>query len=151
MLKKSVLVGAPFGLLMLMASSAQAWETQCNKERCGVSISVDDAEKKQHLLTLSILRDRSGANPGMVLTTPLGVGLEPGARILVSGQEIKLPFKVCYPNGCQAFATLTPESLSTLRLAQELEVQFFIQTMDKPTAAKIDLAGLAEALDKPIE
>ena len=68
-------------LVSALASStlAQAWTTECKDKRCGISIDVNDEAKKQKLLTLALLRNKDGSDPAVLLTTPLGVALEPGA------------------------------------------------------------------------
>jgi len=130
------------------ASHANAWTTECKERRCGISINVNDESQKQRLLTLAMLVNKDGSDPAILLTTPLGAALEPGVRLIVGQRELGLKFKVCYPDGCQAHASLAPADLVEFRGAANIDVRFFVQNNDKPLSAKIDIAGLSEAIDK---
>jgi invasion protein IalB len=134
----------------LMAVAASAWTTDCKDNRCGVSVNVNDDAKKQRLLTFSVLLNKDGSDAGVLVVTPLGTALDAGLRLIAGGKETRLQFKVCYPDGCQAYAAMTADELAAFRAAPDVDVQFFVQGSDKPLSAKIDLAGfdagVAEAM-----
>lgn len=133
-------------LILLMHQPAQAWTTECRENRCGISIAVKDEPSDRRLLSLAVLVNKDGSDPAVVLTTPLGTALEPGARLLIGPQEMKLTFKACFPDGCQAYRELSEDEHSVLRSASTVDALFFAQGSDKPFSAKIELTGLDAAL-----
>ena len=132
---------------VLLTTGAKAWTTECKDQRCGISINVNDEAKKQRLLTLAILVNKDGTDPSLFMTAPLGLALEPGARLVIGTREIALKFKVCYPDGCQAVASLTAADLADLRAAASVDTRFFVQGNEKPLSATIDFTGLGAAID----
>ena len=134
------------GFFFLPETPAQAWTTDCQENRCGASVAVKDEVSNRKLLSFAVLVNRDGSDPAVLLTTPLGTALEPGARIVAGSQDIPLTFKACYPDGCQAYGELTEDQRSALSNATTVEARFFAQGNDKPYSAEIELTGLNAAL-----
>ena len=139
---------AACAVLLACASPALAWTKDCKENRCGLSISALDATSKKPMLTFTVLADKDKSKPAVVVMLPLGVALEPGVKMVIGEKQVPLAFKVCVPDGCQAYADVKAEDWGAMTAAKSLEVRFFALAADKPISAPIDLSGLTDELSK---
>ncbi len=142
-------VAAVFGLLCMAIShpaNAALWTTECNDQRCGFSIAITENASQKKLVVFTVLSPKNTDSPSVLIVTPLGAALEPGARILFGQEELVLIFKVCLNDGCRAFADVTDNQLDKLVAAKMIEVRFFAQTQPAPYSVKFATDGLAEAI-----
>ena len=115
------------GLLMIghPARSQEAAACDATTDRCS-SMARLMTEADETFATVTLQIDRSGANPILLVTAPLGIAARPGARLILEpgSAEIPLPLDVCFPDGCRASAELSAAQLSQLAEARSLSVQF---------------------------
>lgn len=140
---------AVFGLMCMVIghpANASIWATECNDQRCGVSISITETASSKKLVVFTVLIPKGEGSSSVLIVTPLGAALEPGARILFDQDEVKLTFKVCLNDGCRAFADVTQSQLDKLVAAKIIEVRFFAQTQPAPYSVKFATDGLSEAI-----
>lgn len=105
-------------------------------------------EGEQTFAAVSLQADRTGAEPVLFVTAPLGIAARPGVRIVASpgAAEIALPLDVCFPDGCRASAELTAEQLAALAGAESLSVQFIPFSGTETLGADLEAARLVDPL-----
>lgn len=136
--------------LLLAASSAQAQDAAiCDAatNRCtGMARLV--AEENKTFATVSLQIDRSGTDPVLLVTAPLGIAIRPGVRIVLNpgASEIPLPLDVCFPDGCRASTELSAMQMSQLGEAQTLSVQFIPFSSSETVAGDLEAADLITPL-----
>ena len=131
--------------------AASAWTSECKDKVCRVSVEATGTAQNKRFLTFTVLFDRDGSNPAIVMTTPLGTVLDAGARFVVGSEELKLIYKVCFPDGCQAIAQLNAEQLTMLKGQAAGSARFFAHGKDQPLAADVALTGLDEAMNEAMK
>jgi invasion protein IalB len=139
----ALLIGAG---LIGPARADDTWTTTCEGDRCTARLTVADVATGKTFASVGLQVGPDGAEPGLLVFTPLGVAVKPGVRAVIDGRSFEVPFDVCYPDGCRAVAQLTAEDLEIWLTAESSSVQFFPFASDKPVAADIPLAGLRAAL-----
>ena len=127
-------------------ANASVWTTECNAQRCGVSIAITENASQKKIAVFSVLTPKDGSSSSVLIVTPLGTALEPGARILFDQEEVSLSFKVCLNDGCRAFADMAKIQLDKMIAAKMIEVRFFAQTQPAPYSVKFATDGLSEAI-----
>jgi invasion protein IalB len=90
--------------------------------------------------------DKAGSDLRLGAALPLGVAVEPGARLILGETTIDARYEVCFPDGCRAMATLPADQLGPLGEAASIELRFFAFGQEKPIAVEIPLDGLTEAV-----
>lgn len=130
--------------LLLAGSSAQAQDAAtCDAatNRC-ISMARLVAEEDKTFATVSLQIDKSGTDPVLLVTAPLGIAARAGVRIVITpgASEIPLPLDVCFPDGCRASTELSAMQMSQLGEAQTLSVQFI------PFSSSETVAGDLEAV-----
>ena len=136
---------------LLFAGQAFAWEAECKEGKCGSSVVASQSSTGKPLLKLTFLFNEDGSNPSLIMMTPLGTSVDAGARLKVDNIEAKLVYKVCYPDGCQAFAKLSAAEWDGVIKAKTGQAQFFDQSNGKLFSADIDLTGLADSVAKVLK
>jgi invasion protein IalB len=130
------------------ATPALSWTKDCTQDRCGLSITALDQTSKKPMLTFTVLANKDKSAPGVIVMLPLGVALEPGVKLVVGDQQIAMAYKVCMPDGCQAYANISNDDWAKLLAAKSVEVRFFPLAADKPISSALDLSGLSNELSK---
>ena len=101
---------------------------------------------KKPVFTFTLLINKDKSAPAAIAMLPLGVALAPGVKLVVGEAQTALAFKVCVPDGCQAYADLSPDEWAKITAAKTLQVRFFPLSSDKPVSSELDMTGLAEQL-----
>jgi invasion protein IalB len=134
-------------LLPVQSMAAVAnWSTTCKLRQCAISTSAMAKGSRDPVLTVAILVASDRSDPQLLVTTPLGSAIEPGARAKIGNITLSLKFKACYPDGCRAHAILDAALLDTLIAASAIEFRYFAQSSERQVSASIPMQGLAEAL-----
>jgi invasion protein IalB len=149
-LMKSALkpVVAASAVLLACATPALSRTKQCSENRCGLSIAALDATTKKPVLTFTVLINKDKSAPAAIAILPLGVALAPGVKLVIGDAQIALAYKVCVPDGCQAYADLSAEDWTKITAAKSVQVRFFPLASDKPVSSELDMAGLGDELSK---
>lgn len=122
------------------------WPTTCEAGRCTLSRTVSDTITGRSVATLLLAFDKAGTDLRLGAALPLGVAVEPGARLILGGSTFEARYEVCFPDGCRAMATLPPDQLGPLGEAAAIELRFFSFGQEKPIAIEVRLEGLANAI-----
>jgi len=103
---------------------------------------------KSAFALFEILIDVTTGEASIVLTTPLGVALQPGVRISVEGREWYAPLKVCYADGCRATVEISNQDLALLLQKQSMDLRYIPFGGDAPISANLPLSGLVAAISR---
>lgn len=122
--------------------SPSAWKQSCNEGAC-LSTLILNSDDGRAAATLLIQVSKESTRFGAAV--PLGVALEPGARLVVGARKIPLPFEVCYPDGCRAMTEVSGKDLDDLNAAPELSLQFFSVTQEAPLSLTFVGSGIRDA------
>jgi invasion protein IalB len=101
-------------------------------------------------LVIALLIEPEGGDAKLLrVTLPLGVGLVPGARIVIDEKEaMTAPFVVCLPkNGCMADYKAGADIVEKLKNGRILAIQAFEK--GRPISFTLPLTGFAKAYDGP--
>jgi invasion protein IalB len=142
-------IAAILGLAFLgvfAPAEASLWATDCKEQNCGVSITITETGSNKKMVVFTVMTQKQAASQSLLITTPLGVALDAGARVLFGTEELPLIFKVCLVDGCRAFADLNQAQLDAMTTAGMLEVRFFAQGQSAPFSIKFSSEGLSEAI-----
>jgi invasion protein IalB len=146
----ALLLGAPH-LARAAESAEPLWHKSCSKDVDGrPSCVVEQFAVAMPQKTVMLhIRFAAAANPDqtrMMLTTPLGVLLQPGLTLSVDGSKpIALPFERCSGQGCEASAVLDKGALAKFVGGKALVVRYAVS--DKAgTDVPMRLEGLEDAL-----
>ncbi len=150
-MKKHLVTATLLASALLLAGQAMAWEAECKDGKCASSVVASQSATGKPLLKLVILFNEDGSNPSLIMMTPLGSSVDSGARLKIDSTEVKLVYKVCYPDGCQAFAKLEAAEWESLNKAKAAQAQFFEQNSGKLLSADIDLSGFADSVSKVVK
>lgn len=139
-----------FAGLLLPAAAAHAQDAAtCDPatNRC-TSLSRLVADGNKTFATVSLQIGKTGTEPVLFVTAPLGIAARPGVRIVANpgSVEIALPLDVCFPDGCRASTELTAGQLASLDAAQTLSVQFIPFSSTETVAGEMEGAGLTGPL-----
>jgi invasion protein IalB len=141
-------VVATSAVLLASATPALSWTKDCKENRCALSITAVDKASQKPMLTFSVLANKDKSAPAVIAMLPLGVALQPGVKLVIGDQQISVAFKVCVPDGCQAYADLSVDDWAKVVAAKSLQVRFFPLSSDKPVSSTLDLSGLSDELSK---
>ncbi|WP_265501127.1 invasion associated locus B family protein [Paracoccus beibuensis] len=135
---------------LLAASTAQAQDAAtCDAvtNRCTSMVRLV-AEENRTFATLSLQMEKSGADPVLFVTAPLGIAARPGVRVVIDpgAFEIPLPLDACFPDGCRASTELTALQMSQLSEARTLSVQFIPFSSSETVAGDLEAASLISPL-----
>ena len=128
-----------------------SWRAVCKTGRsCQTYVNLANPKTKRLALTASFHFVKGTPDLTGVVQLPLGVALNPGVRIYMGADEsdaITLTPEVCYPDGCRAVFSLSPERLATFLAAEDYEVRFFTYIdQDHLVSMKVPTDGLGDAL-----
>lgn len=137
-----VAAGATHGL----AQSAPPWAVRCEALGCTASRALSESATLQRVATVSVLTETGAPGATLAVALPLGLALEPGVQFVLGETVWPAPFKVCFPDGCSAAASLDAAMLATLVAAPDLEVRYFAFTDGRALVIDAPLDGLEAAL-----
>ena len=129
------------------ATGDQQWKSQCKETRCSLSVALVDSKTKKHFATLAFLFEKGKEEPAVVVTTPLGIALEPGVRVIVGDDSLDLKARVCFPDGCQASLVVDRPDFDRIAKMPSARIQFFPFSSATPIEASVPLTGLTAAVD----
>lgn len=142
-----ILLAVSCNLAAAQEPSGESWQTTCNDKRCVISRRLVEQTTKRPFLTFSLSFEKDSKEPLLALIAPLGIALQPGIRVIVNARTLDVPVRVCYPDGCQAARPVSEDEIALLRSSAEADVRFFVMEKSEPLAARVDLKGLANAID----
>ncbi|MFO7853865.1 MAG: invasion associated locus B family protein [Paracoccaceae bacterium] len=123
------------------------WSRLCEDGRCIVSARLLPPLGGSRFATVAIAFDEGGGSPALNLSTPLGIAVPPGVRLVIDGETaLDAPVEVCLPDGCRAALTLSEEQAEALAAAETLEVRYFEASTGRQLAAELSTRGLARRL-----
>lgn len=132
--------------------AAPTWIKICNtdpatkKEHCVVIYELR-ADSGQHLASAAIQQITGEPKMSLILTLPLGVMIQPGARVQVDGgAPFDIKFEVCFPNGCFAKADVNADFVNSMKGGNQLLVQA-VNIQAKGLNFPMTLAGFTRAFD----
>lgn len=135
------------------AALAEDWSVACTAQECAVSRTLADAEQNRRFATIALTTPKGGGASVLTVTTPLGVAIEPGVRLVMDDLAFGLPFKVCFPDGCAAARPLEPDELSALLTSASADLRFFAFGTGEQLSGAVSLDGLdaaqRDALSRP--
>ena len=134
-----------------VAAQETTWYPQCVTDRCVSQMAATEKDGGRAIASVTLTSLTSDKVIGVAVTLPLGVALEAGAQIVAGEETLALPFKVCLPAGCTAFADLTDEMRSAFESASSLQVRFFGQSDMAANAVELPTAGLPDVLKRMTE
>ena len=141
-----LLLVACLGLLAGSAAFANGWQTACDDGLCVFRHDVPAPGGRGTSALFEILIDAETVDTSVVLTTPLGVALEPGVRLIAGNREWRAPIKVCHGDGCRATMTLDEDDLGYLMAEPEAVIEYYVFGSDAAAALRLPLTGLVSAI-----
>lgn len=147
---RNILFALALGLLPLPFSTAPAqattWSTACDDALCLFRHEVAAPGGQGTSALFEILVDAEAADASIVLTTPLGVALEPGIRLEVEGHAWSAPIKVCHADGCRATASLDEDGLALLLQQSRIIIHYHVFGAAEEVALELPTKGLIQAI-----
>lgn len=139
----ALLAAAP---AMTQETKRVGWESACESEYCAFRKTLAFVDTKDPFALVEILIDIESGESSFVITTPLGISLSPGVRLITEGRDWTVPFRVCYADGCRATLTINGEDLSYLLQNGALEIRYRPFGEKRPVAATLPLDGLVTTI-----
>ncbi|QJF52003.1 invasion associated locus B family protein [Roseobacter ponti] len=127
------------------------WFVQCEDDICVSQVVASETGADDAVATVSFFSPTGDQTVSLAVVLPLGVALEPGAQIVAGETVQSLVFKVCLPNGCTAYAEITPALRTALEGAETLRVQFFAQSDLAARALELPTKGLSAVFDRMLQ
>lgn len=145
------LKSAAFGLIggaVLAASpvAASTWQTACDDALCVFRHEVAAPGGAGTSALFEILVNADDAVATLVLTTPLGVALEPGVRLQVDGDTWTAPIKVCHADGCRATAAIDEAGFARLLQQNAIMIEYHVFGAAEPVGLELPIRGLVKAI-----
>lgn len=122
------------------------WASDCADAFCVFQNSLDTGQGVFAVVEILINVETGAAS--IVVTTPLGIALEPGVLITLEGHEWQAPLKVCEADGCRATVDLTADEFGLLLSRPGLELRYIVFGSERPDAATLELSGLVAAISR---
>jgi len=128
------------------------WVLSCGAGRTGCYVfqALYRAKDQARLVQFTVFSPAEpDAAPVARALVPLGATISRGAVIEVDGGDpLRVPYQACWPRGCVAQLTLTPELELSLRGGETLAIS--VEGADTGRVIRFELAlkGLAAALDR---
>lgn len=122
------------------------WQTACDDGLCVFRHDVAAPEGEGTSALFEILVDAETATASIIITTPLGVALEPDIRILTGTREWRAPIKVCHGDGCRATIDLDDDDLAFLLQQRDATIRYHVFGAATDTALQLSLTGLVSAI-----
>jgi len=159
-LVKALAVLAAF-VLLLPSENASAqmrvlsehgfWKVICETppgakaEQCGIHQAVQDGERTELGLSITILRPADRKGDLMRIQAPLGILLPTGVGLEIDGQNFgNVWFIKCFADGCWADADIDAKLLEALKKGKQAIFKVF-PTPEEGVGIPVDLSGFSEA------
>lgn len=130
------------------AAAGSQWESACESEFCAFRKTLAFVDSKDPFALVELLIDVESGESSFVVTTPLGINVTPGVRLITAGQDWTVPFRVCYADGCRATLTINGADLSLLLQNDTLEIRYLRFGEKRPVAASLPLDGLVTTISQ---
>lgn len=153
-----VLAGVTYGVTKISvgqeAANTSVWSVRCeedeegNKTFCEMFSAATVKESGKLLAEIAIgYPQGTGENARGVITLPLGMLLEPGAKMRVDDNEEVYSFSMrqCVARGCMAIIDMKPEVLDQFKKGEQVTLAFSLG--GKNLNLNIPLKGFTRALD----
>jgi invasion protein IalB len=154
---------ALFAALAVLAPSGEAsaqmrvlsehgfWKVICETppgakaEQCGIHQAVQDGERTELGLSITILRPADRKGDLMRIQAPLGILLPTGVGLEIDGQNFgNVWFIKCFADGCWADADIDAKLLEALKKGKQAIFKVF-PTPEEGVGIPVDLSGFSEA------
>ena len=126
----------------------KGWDSDCGEEFCVFRKPILKTNPDGIFANIELLIDVADGSASVVITTPLGVALTPGVRVLVGETEWTAPLKVCQSDGCRASFTLSADDMAFLFGQSQMQLFYLPFGEIAPHSASLNLAGLVSAISK---
>jgi len=129
----------------------QDWVYQCGAEglkddKCYIMQNIFIKESGLRLLGVAIGYVGPNKSPWLLLTIPLGVFLPAGMSLDIDGgEEIKIPLRICLPDGCTSSIKLDKNLLTTMKKGSKANVVFVDGKTQKQIKVVVSLTGFTRA------
>ena len=124
------------------------WASDCGDSFCVFRKPIAAPNSDGIFANIELLIDVADGTASVVITTPLGVALTPGVRVLVGETEWTAPLKVCQSDGCRASFTMNADDLAFLFQQSKMQLFYLPFGQTAPQSASFNLAGLVSAISK---
>jgi invasion protein IalB len=127
------------------------WQVICpgNKAKdrnCELIQDVADSKSGRRMARVAIGQEKDKKEPTLVITTPLGVLIEPGVTLkLDSDQQKPYAFKTCVPDGCVAMAPFDSKLAGQFKDATDAALTVAAPPDGKTIDITFSTKGFAEA------
>lgn len=102
------------------------WEVRClksNADDCLMNQLVNNPSSGTPIMRVAMKYQPDSAAALMAFTLPLGTHLAPGLSVSIpGGKTIRIPYQVCFRNGCQAYLGLKSELMSKMKQGSSFQV-----------------------------
>lgn len=118
-----------------------------SSEQCGMHQSVQDENREELGLSITLLRPADRKGELLRIQAPLGILLPTGIGLEVDGKQIGTAFFVrCFNDGCWADVNVDETLLTTFR-AGSMAIFKVFPTPEEGVGIPVDLTGFAQAYD----
>ena len=135
-------------LSMAQGNGGNNWESACESEFCAFRKTLAFVDTNDTFALVELLINVDSGESSFVVTTPLGINMTPGVRLITGGRDWTIPFRVCYQDGCRATLTIDGADLSKLLQNQTLEIRYLRFGEKRPVSATLPLDGLVTTISK---
>jgi invasion protein IalB len=136
---------------MRVVSEHGFWKVICETppgataEQCGIHQAVQDGERTELGLSITILRPADRKGDLMRIQAPLGILLPTGVGLEIDGENFgNVWFIKCFADGCWADADIDAKLLEALRKGKQAIFKVF-PTPEEGVGIPVDLSGFSEA------
>ena len=135
----------------VLAQGEADWSTACDAGVCTLSRSVADAASGRTVATMLIVVGAPDQDIRFGAALPLGVAIDPGARLVQGETVLDARFEVCFPDGCRAMASVSSNAFDRIAAGETIDLRFFGFGEERQISVEVPLTGLTEALGKARE
>jgi invasion protein IalB len=136
---------------MRVLSEHGFWKVICETppgakaEQCGIHQAVQDGERTELGLSITILRPADRKGDLMRIQAPLGILLPTGVGLEIDGENFgNVWFIKCFADGCWADADIDAKLLEALKKGKQAIFKVF-PTPEEGVGIPVDLSGFSEA------
>lgn len=141
----AMMTGAAAGANTLKAGP---WTSDCEQPFCVFQKTLQVVDTNAVFAVVEILINVEDGSASIVTTAPLGVAIEPGILLLAAGQERRMTWKVCHPDGCRATADLDSAAFAALLQQPTITIRYIPFGADAPVEAALRMDSLITAISE---
>ena len=127
---------------------ASPWVSDCEAPYCVFQKTVEVVDNGTVFAVVEILINVEEGSASVVTTAPLGVAIEPGILLLAAGQERRMTWKVCHPDGCRATVDLDSAAFAELLQEPAITIRYVAFGADAPVEASLRMDSLITAISQ---